>query len=144
MKVPDSGPAGAGQGRRAVWLRAYVRFSRRYRFAIVLFSLALTALCAWYATGLRIDANLEALLPRNTPTIRAMGEAKQRLGSSDLFTIAIAIEDPAELARIQNRIADSLQKWPDVVYAQTARDNSFFRQHALMYLPLEQLKKIKN
>ena len=91
---------------------------------------------------LRIDANLDALLPKNTPTIIAMGEAKKRLGSSDLYTIAIAIEDPAEVAKIQDRLADSLKTWPDVVYAQVARDNSFFRKHALLYLPMDQLQNI--
>ncbi len=105
-------------------------------------SLGASALCGFYATHLRIDANLDALLPRNTETIRAMREAKTRLGSSDLYTIAISIQDPAELARIQDRLADSLRKWPDVVYAQSQRDNSFFRKHALLYLPQDQLRKI--
>src|SRR5262249_33613817 len=95
-----------------------------------------------YSTRLRIDANLDALLPRDTETIRAMQEAKRRLGSSDLYTIAISMDDPAELARLQDRLADSLRKWPDVVYAQTTRDNAFFRKHALLYLPMDQLKKI--
>ena len=123
-------------------LASHIRFSHRYRFLIVALTLALTALCAVYSTRLRIDANLDALLPRDTETIRAMGEAKKRLGSSDLYTIAISIDDPAELARLQDRLADSLRKWPDVVYAQVARDNSFFREHALLYLPIEQLQKI--
>ena len=123
-------------------LASYILFSKKYRYAIVIASLVLTAACTMVATRLRIDANLEALLPRDTETIRAMGEAKRRIGSSDLFTIAIALENPAELARLQDRLADSLRTWPDVVYAQVARDNSFFRQHALMYLPLVQLKKI--
>src|SRR3954462_7120827 len=81
-------------------LESHIRFSRRYRFAIVAVTLLVSALCGLYATRLRVDANLESLLPRNTRTIRAMNEAKLRLGSSDLYPLAIAIDDPAELARL--------------------------------------------
>ncbi len=123
-------------------LGSHIAFSQRHRFLIVAFTVVATALCGLYSTRLRIDANLDALLPRNTETILAMGEAKRRLGSSDMYTIAIVLNDPAELARLQDRLADSLRTWPDVVYAQVSRDNSFFRQHALLYLPMEQLKKI--
>lgn len=130
---------------QSVWkklLIAHIQFSERHRFLIVIVSMVLSAVCGWYATHLRIDGNLDALLPRNTETIHAMKEAKLRLGSSDLYTIAIAMDDPVALATLQKRVADSLKKWPDVVYAQIERDNSFFRKHALLYLPHEQLKKI--
>ncbi len=124
------------------FLKSYILFSKRHRFLIVGLSIIASVLCGYYATHLRIDANLDALLPRDTETIRAMHEAKARLGSSDLYTIAIVMNDPVELAHLQDRLADSLRKWPDVVYAQVARDNSFFRKHALLYLPQVQLKKI--
>ncbi len=129
-----------GYRRRVV--ESYIRFSKRYRYAIVFLSLALTLFSGIYSSHLKIDANLDALLPRNTETILAMQEAKSRLGSSDLYTIAISLDDPAELSRLQDRLADALRKWPDVVYAQVERDNSFFRKHALLYLPTEQLQKI--
>ncbi len=123
-------------------LERYIHFSRRHCFSIVAAVLFISLLCGLYSTHLRLDANLDALLPQNTKTILAMKEAKIRLGSSDLYTLAISIDDPAELARFQDRLADSLRRWPDVVYAQVARDNSFFRKHALLYLPQDQLKKI--
>ncbi len=123
-------------------LESHIRFSHRHRFLIVALSLVGSVLCGFYASHLKIDANLDALLPRDTETIHAMREAKARMGSSDLYTISIVMDDPAELARLQDRLADSLRKWPDVVYAQVARDNSFFRKHALLYLPQVQLEKI--
>ncbi len=126
------------------FLTPYIQASRKYRYVIVLATLAFAGFCSWYSTHLRIDSNLDALLPRDTETIIAMHEAKQRLGSSDMYTIAIALDDPVELARLQDRLADSLRQWPDVVYAQCQRDNSFFRKHALLYLPQAQLENISN
>jgi len=144
MDTTGRGPSRSPSGLFTRLLAAYIAFSRRYRFLIVAATAVVGVWGSWYSTRLRVDPNLDALLPRDTETIRAMQEAKARLGSSDLYTIALSMDDPAELARIQDRLADSLRKWPEVVYVQVSRDNSFFRSHALLYLPLDQLQRISS
>ncbi|MBW8888179.1 MAG: MMPL family transporter, partial [Fibrobacteres bacterium] len=142
MDTTGRGPSRSPSGLFTRLLAAYIAFSRRYRFLIVAASVLVGVLGSWYSTRLKVDPNLDALLPKDTETIRAMQQAKARLGSSDLYTIALSMDDPAELARLQDRLADSLRQWPEVVYVQVSRDNSFFRSHALLYLPIDQLQRI--
>ncbi len=126
-------------------IRAYIEFSYRHHIAIVMASMVVAGLGIWSATRIRLDANLQALLPRNTETIRAMNEANKRYGSSDLFTIAIVMRNPDTVAKIQDSIQARLQStWPDVMYVQTTRDNTFFKNHALLYLPSKYLKDIES
>ncbi len=125
-------------------LRAYIDFSERRHIAIVLVSLLLAAGGIGLCKRIHLDANLDSLLPRNTETIRAMKEAKARFGSTDLYTIAIVLDNPDTIAKIQDELKATLEKeWPDVVYAQVARDNTFFKQHALLYLPVPYLQQIQ-
>jgi len=141
---PEFRPPGNQSSRVRHVIRTYIELSYRHPVAILLLSLILAGLGIWCASHIRLDANLQSLLPRNTETVRAMKAVDARYGNSDLFTIAIVMKDPETVARIQDSIQARLQKdWPDVVFAQTARDNAFFKQHALLYLPADYLKDIE-
>ncbi len=127
------------------WIRAYLNFAHKNRLAIVLASLLIAGFGIWCSTKIRLDANLDSLLPRNTETIRAMRETKARFGSTDLYTISIVSDNPDTVARIQDELKAELEKdWPDLVYVQIARDNKFFKEHALLYLPVPYLNDIQN
>jgi predicted RND superfamily exporter protein len=125
-------------------LRAYIDFSEKWHVLVVVGSLLLASLGLWLCQKIHLDANLDSLLPRNTETIRAMKEARARFGSTDLYTIAIVMDNPDTIARIQDELKSTLEKkWPDIVYAQDSRDNTFFKQHALLYLPIPYLQQIQ-
>ncbi len=122
----------------------WVAFSKVHAGKIVLGFLLLAALSGVIAAlRIHVDADLESLLPKDSPTIVAMRETKTRYGSTDLYTVSIVMKDPAQIAKIQDRIKTHLQtKWPDVVFVQADRDASFFRNHALLYLPIPYLDNL--
>lgn len=126
-------------------LQRWVAFSKSHSGLVVLAFLLLAGLAAWLGTKIRVDADLESLLPQNSPTIQAMRETKARYGSTDLYTVSIVSKDPVLIASVQDRIVREMKtKWDDVVFVQDDRDATFFREHALLYLPvpyLEQLTK---
>jgi predicted RND superfamily exporter protein len=109
--------------------------------------LLIIAGAAWYtANNLKLNNDLASLLPENTPSVKALNESTERFGSSDKFLIAIRAEDPQIVAELQ----DSIQKhmladWKDIlISAQIERDNQFFVDHALLYLPVEHLERIRD
>lgn len=129
--------------RLSAWIGAYVAFARRRKGSVIGVSFVLMALGALFAARLKVTPHLDALLPRDTPTIRALKETDRRFGSSDMYTLAIVMKDPAELARVQREAKARLLEWDQVVYAQDERDNSFFLDHALLYLPKKDLARLQ-
>jgi len=116
-----------------------------HRHSVLVVSVVFVAAIVAFFLGSRIeiDANLESLLPQNSPTILAMKETNQRFGSADLFTIAIVMKSPDSIAHIQDAIKTEMHAhWPDAVSVQIDRDASFFRKHALLYLPIDQLQRL--
>jgi predicted RND superfamily exporter protein len=95
---------------------------------------------------LKLDADLSKLLPETTPSVIALKESFERFGSTDRFTIAIQSENVELVAQLQDEIKDYIQKnWTgDYVSVQTDNDNKFFKDNALLYLPLEHLERIKD
>jgi predicted RND superfamily exporter protein len=124
--------------------RRWTAFSSANAPWLVLLFLLLAAGAAWVATQrIRVDADLESLLPQSSPTIRALKETKARYGSTDLFTVSIVDSDPGRIAAVQDRIVRKMRAdWPDVVFVQDDRDATFFRDHALLYLPTSYLQQL--
>jgi uncharacterized protein len=130
------------RNRLSNWIRSYVAFSQRRKGSVIATSFVFLALGAFFSTHLRVTPSLEALLPRDTRTIKALQETDKRFGSSDMYTLAIMMKDPVELCRVQREVKEKLLKWNEVVYAQDDRDNKFFMDHALLYVPPKHLEKV--
>ena len=95
---PDAG------GRLERLASGWIGFSIRHAGKLVLAWILLGVVGFAVSRQLRIDPDLESLLPQQSRTIQAMHETKRRFGSTDLFTISMVARDPAEIARIQDRI----------------------------------------
>ncbi len=121
----------------------YITISEQHAGKIITLALLIGLICLWPISKIRLDPDLDDLLPRDTPTIRAMHETNKRFGSADLFTIAIQMDNVEECARVQQEIKNEIEKtWDDALYVQIERDNAFFMKHALLYLPVENLSHI--
>ncbi|MFC1586258.1 MMPL family transporter [Fibrobacterota bacterium] len=126
-----------------IFFETYIRFTERHPLRVIGLTLVLVLAALPFIFRLRLDADLDDLLPRNTPTILAMQETNKRFGSADLFTIAIQMDDAGEIARVQDEIKKEIENnWDDALYVQVERDNSFFIKHALLYLPVPHLERV--
>jgi predicted RND superfamily exporter protein len=96
--------------------------------------------------GLKLDADLSKLLPGTTPSVIALNESFKRFGSTDRFMIAIQSEKAEVVAELQDSIKAYIQKnWQgDFVSVQVDNDNKFFKDNALLYLPVEHLERIRD
>jgi predicted RND superfamily exporter protein len=130
------------------------RFSEKYiqlisgkSLIITLIALAVMTASVFYTkNNLKLDTKLSSLLPKNTPSVLALEESSKRFGSSDKFIIVIQSDDVELIAKLQDSIKTEIDTaWKDfLISSQIARDNSFFKKHALLYLPVHHLERIRN
>jgi predicted exporter len=127
----------------------YIPLICRHQYKALAFYILLAVLLAvpiLFKPGLKLDADLSHLLPENTPSVKALEESYQRFGSTDRFMIAIQSEDVHLVAALQDSISEYIHKnWQgDFVSTQVDNDNKFFKDNALLYLPVKYLENIRD
>ena len=127
----------------------YIPLICRHQYKALAFYLILAVLFAipiLFKPGLKLDADLSHLLPQDTPSVKALEESYLRFGSTDKFMIAIQSEDVNLVVALQDSIADYIHKnWEgDYVSTQVDNDNQFFKDNALLYLPVKHLENIRD
>lgn len=127
----------------------YIPLICKHKYKALAFYLILAAICAFpilVYPGLKLDADLSKLLPENTPSVIALKESFNRFGSTDRFMLAIQSEDPELVAALQDSINDYIHKnWQgDFISTQVDNDNQFFKDNALLYLPVKHLERIRD
>ena len=127
----------------------YIPLICRHKYKALAFYLVLAVLFAipiLFKPGLKLDADLSHLLPENTPSVKALEESYERFGSTDRFMIAIQSEDVEIVVAMQDSISEYIRKnWQgDFVSTQVDNENQFFKDNALLYLPVKHLEKIRN
>jgi predicted RND superfamily exporter protein len=127
----------------------YIPLVGRNKFKVLAAYLGFALLCLipiLVYPGLKLDADLSKLLPGTTPSVIALNESFTRFGSTDRFMIAIQSEDVELVAELQDSIKNYIQKnWKgDFVSVQVDNDNKFFKDNALLYLPIEHLERIRD
>ena len=127
----------------------YIPLICRHQYKALAFYLVVALLCAipiLFKPGLKLDADLSHLLPEGTPSVKALEESYQRFGSTDKFMIAIQSEDINLVVALQDSITDYIHKnWQgDFVSTQVDNDNQFFKDNALLYLPIKHLEHIRD
>ena len=127
----------------------YIPLICRHKYKALAFYLVLAVLFAipiLFKPGLKLDADLSHLLPENTPSVKALEESYERFGSTDRFMIAIQSEDVEIVVAMQDSISEYIRKnWQgDFVSTQVDNDNQFFKDNALLYLPVKHLERIRD
>ncbi|MCQ2062100.1 MAG: MMPL family transporter [Fibrobacter sp.] len=127
----------------------YIPLICKHKFKALAFWLVLAVIMAFpilVFPGLKLDADLSHLLPEDTPSVKALEESFERFGSTDRFMIAIQSEDVELVAALQDSISDYIHKnWQgDFVSTQVDNDNQFFKDNALLYLPMKHLERIRD
>lgn len=110
----------------------YIPLICRHKFKALAFYLLIALLCAYpilVKPGLKLDADLSHLLPRDTPSVIALEESYTRFGSTDKFMIAIQSESVELVAELQDSISAYIHdNWKgDFVSTQIDNDNQFFK-----------------
>ena len=125
-------------------LRQYASLSTRKPWTLLALFGVITALSVVLGQNITVDTGLESLLPSDAPSVLAIDEARARRGGQDLFVIAIESPDPLATVQFVDALAESFADWEEVEYFDYERSQSFFREHALLYLTMEDLGNIED
>ncbi len=123
----------------------YARLSERNPWMLLGIYTVISALCVFAAWALmEIRTDLESLLPQGSPSVVALEESRARTGSTDSYIVAATSPDPEANVRFVEAMAAEIQTWPETQWVQTDRDPSFFAEHALLYMPVPDLEKLRD
>lgn len=127
------------------YCRKYIAFvARRPVTLLIIYVLVSVGSIAAAKAFMDIRTDLESLLPQGTPSVAALEESRARRGSTDFYTIAIKSPDPDANAKFADALAAEVAKWEETRFTRVARDTSFFADHALLYLPKEDLARLRD
>ena len=124
-------------------VRKYSHAAMRSPVLLLLGYAVFTALCVFLATKLRLETDLADLLPEDAPSVIARDEARQRTTSTDQFLIAVESTNALANVRFVDALTEALSDWDEVVAFEKEQDNSFYRDRALLLLPVEDLQRVK-
>ncbi len=95
------------------------------------------------ATRWNIDSDFKALLPQDSPAAVAMTEVGDRIGSGSALFVVVDSPDRAANIEFAAAYAAKLRAIDEVALAHYHNDKAFFDQHALLFLDVDDLVKIR-
>ena len=119
-------------------------FLYRHHLGVILVAVLVTVLAGYFASKLRIDSNLGALLPEDYPSVRALEDIKEKLGGVGNLRVVITSDKPKRSRAFVDALAAELIRNPLVYFVDYRVDREFFRKHSLLYLGLEDLETIRD
>lgn len=122
--------------------RSYVRLALGRPLLVLAVLLAITLAALWRGTQIVLDTDLKSLLPEDAHSVVAIEEARQRRVGSDLFVIAVESPEPLATVQFIDALNARLSAWEEVEYIEITQDREFFRDHALLFLPVEELQRM--
>jgi predicted RND superfamily exporter protein len=140
----DSAPKPGLLARRSADLVTWM-LARKSRSAVVLITtLLLGIVAAWYGGSIEVDTDLRRLLPKSAPSVAALDLLEQRKGSAEGFVVAIDAPTPEDANAMVIGLAEEIASWPETTSVVTERDYTPLRAHALYMLDLEQLEELRD
>lgn len=118
--------------------------SRRRAAIVLLLSLALGALALVWGLNIEIDTDLRALLPESAPSVEALDVLEERKGSAERFIVAIEAPTAEDAEAMVAGLAEEIESWPETEEITVIRDYTSLRDHALYFLELDQLEKLRD
>jgi predicted RND superfamily exporter protein len=142
-------PEGSSPSRRA---RSFVEWTVRNGRWLWLAALLLCVPATWRTAQLymHLKSDLEALLPRDTPSVKALDELRSRMEGLQYLGVVLDVGDPKNLPageKMIDELAARVRAYPpELVRGVRLGDKAerdFIHDHASMYVNLADLKEIR-
>ncbi len=126
----------------------YLRWSQRWRWAIIATALATFALCSFVSSKLELRTALSELLPSDDPGVVTLEKTQKRLGDMSLLLIGVSSPDREANLRYAEAVTQRLRQLPPTTLAFAAyhvRDmRAFLDQNRWLYLKTDSLEAIRD
>lgn len=114
----------------------------RFAWWLVALALILGGVSVWAGQRLHVNAQLEALLPQDTPSAQANRELSERLRSSTPLYLLVQSDDIEQARQMAARMAAEVRKWPEAKWVMRQRDPDYFLNNRLLYLSADDLRDL--
>ncbi len=97
----------------------------------------------WLAAGLKIDTGFDALLPSDNRYVSLLRQIPQKIGGMTYIKIAVQGDDPVVMKRFADVLKEELLKNSEIDYVRKGFGGEYFKIHALWYMKLDELRKLR-
>jgi predicted RND superfamily exporter protein len=117
--------------------------SRRYIFIVIVCMVVLAA-SAWRSLMIRINGDISALAPENTPSVQTIREMEKRFGATNTLMVIVLAPRGKDMTKKLDVLAASIGKSPHVKRIDYRMDTTFFENRGLYFLTEKELADLKN
>jgi len=122
-----------------------IAFCRRWAWPILGVWFLLSVISGFSASHLRLNSELERLLPSHAKSVRNLGRLETAYGQQlDRFTLLIEGDSPEENIAVVTDLADMLRGQDHVLEVESKRPVAYFRDHRLLYMDVEDAEEISS
>ena len=130
------------------WVRL-IAWSLRHRLGLLCLAVAaaIPASAGMARLYLRLDGDLEALLPASAAPVKAVRTLRERFPGTQHLGIVVSGAQPGAAAAFAARLATNIAQYPSdlvrLVCVDVSRERAFFRDHASLFLSLDDVREIR-
>ncbi len=119
----------------SVWKRLFI--------PLILFVLVAILETGYLSEHFRLNSDFRALFRGNNQTVKDLEALEKKVGSSSTISIIVSSPDKQKNIDFMREIAPDIKTLKDVRFVEFERDIDYLDKHALLYLSIEDLQKIK-
>ena len=118
-------------------------FAYQHPFYILLLLIVVTTAALISTKKLTLDADLSALLPESFASVQDLEKVKNRFGGIGYIVVTIRGDNPSAMRLLADEIANKTKNLDNISFVDYRRPVEFFKDHALYYLSVDDLKLIQ-
>ena len=123
-------------------METIIRFYAQRGKLVLLAGFVLTIVSALLALQLKIDADLERLLPETAPSVQGLRQLEESYGIIGRVNVVLQGNDIGELKRAADAVAVRASEIDGIERVEHRRPVEFFKKHRLLYVDYEDLQTI--
>lgn len=127
----------------ARFLGGVARFITKYPLSTFLFGVLLTAISIYLSLQLEIKSSLTELLPQDTEHVVNLKEISNRAGGIGYLNVSVEGNQLKKMQEFADSLHHRIKDNPQIRYIYYKNDLEFIQQHALLFLSVADLEKIK-
>lgn len=124
-------------------INVLARFVVRRSLWVLAIATVTTIIGGYYTLNLPLESDLAELLPQNYTSVRTLRRINEEIGGFATLQILVEGNDFPAMKQYAEKLAQSLKAHPLVKLVDFKKDVKFYKNHALLYLPLEDLRSIE-
>ena len=123
-------------------IKKYISFSFKNTFALfAVFTTVFTLGAIFAKNNFKVDSDLAAMFEGNNPNIINLNKVRERVGTFETFLIVSKAENLEKNIKYMEVLKNRIEKLDTVKSVELKREMKYVEDHALLYVPLEELKK---